>query len=150
MTGEAQAQPMADVLARARLLGIQADREVGVRELLLALLADDPRGVMRAWRSQGLDGHRLVEAVKEWWPAQDGPVPVSLTALPLTAQAQAAVEVASRSPQSAMKDTLLRELLAVPTASQVLAAAAEGPAGGPPEAEPIDATATALSALALL
>jgi hypothetical protein len=144
MTGQEQTHPLADLLARARLLGIHADREVGSRELLLALLADDPRGVMAAWRERGLDGRRLLEAVKEWWPSADAaPLPVSAMALPLTAQAKAAVEMAAHPTQGSPREALLAELLTVPAQVEITAVA-----GGPSEIA--DATATALSALALL
>jgi hypothetical protein len=146
MTGQEQTHPFADLLARARLLGFHADREVGTRELLLALLADDPRGVMAAWRERGFDGHRLIEAVKEWWPSQDAaPVPVSALALPLTAGATAAVENAAHPTQGSPREALLAELLAVPAPVEVITTA-----GGPSEVAPADATAAALSALALL
>lgn len=132
------------VLARARTMGLQADQQVGRRELLLALLADDPRGVVRGWRRCGLDGARLVEAVKEWWPDTQAVAPP--VSLPLTEDATAVLDAAGRvADAAACKQLLLERLLDTHLRTGAVAA------GSPSETTNLgDPTGRALSSLGLL
>lgn len=107
----ASTQELTSVVSRARTMAAQNELPVGTRELFLALLAGDPRGVIHAWQDRELNGPRLIEAVKEWWPAADarGALPAGNQ---LTAEAGAALEwTAEKAGSRAATDVLLNHLL---------------------------------------
>jgi hypothetical protein len=120
---------------------VRLEGRVGSRELALALLAREPRSLVRVARRHGLEPKHLLWALGEWWT--DGP-PAAAQPL-LTPEARDLLSRAAVAPSRGAVEALCEQILRPDTARTT-----PKPCGESPTEHANDPTAAILRSLSLV